>query len=642
MRARTPTILEAIDWEKINETVSIEQSNREIHVPYVSSFRWWARRPHTLIGAILDVAQKTLGDDITVADPFSGGGTVALEAIRRNINVYSQDLYPWPTQSLAWTLTPTSLQELADAIIELRSQLDQYRAWYIQDNGLCEITHILSIRFGLCKHCGNHIFIFREPLVSLVSRRRDEQEAYYGCPQCGSVQRSSKNATRFLCRSCNKYWPTDSTSARWPITSAKTIECPSCGRSNSFPELIQEEPLWKPVLIQEVELDTGKKRQLRALEPGELIEDRPPSAIERTLKVKIPPGIETNRLRKAGFTYWGDLYTHRQAQILLYALKKITVLNSKQAVKDRLALAVLGAAEMPAYLCRWDRYHLKAFEATANHRYAQTTMVVEQNPLAPIGRGTIPKRLAAAQKTLAWLMQETETFPKVSLRDAEVQPRKIGKVDGIVIVTGDSARQLLGSGKADLVLTDPPYYDNVQYGELSRLFHVWLSLYSSIPEIDEQLEAVPNRVRGIDGEEYEGRIAECLKESRRTLKSDGRIILTFHNNNIRAWRALAGALMSCGLCIAALSVVRAENAADHSKRNRKVFLHDLLIECVPRERHSGGAPAIAGVVETSEARNLLAIGLAMSKSLTECDVSILDALYIEYLTTLGDEDRRIR
>jgi adenine-specific DNA methylase len=193
-----------------------------------------------------------------------------------------------------------------------------------------------------------------------------------------------------------------------------------------------------------------------------------------------------------------------------------------------------------------------------------------------------------------------------------------------------------------LVLTDPPYYDNVQYGELSRLFHVWLSLYSSIPEITEQLEAVPNRVRGIGGEEYEDRIAECLKESRRTLKPDGRIILTFHNNNIRAWRALCGALMSCSLCIAAISIVRAENAADHSKRNRQVFLHDLLIECVPREQHSGRATAIAGVVETSEAKNLLAIGLAMSRSITECDVSILDALYVENLTILGDEDRRIR
>ena len=36
-----------------------------------------------------------------VADPFSGGGTVMFEAIRRGHRAYAQDLYAWPSHGLA-------------------------------------------------------------------------------------------------------------------------------------------------------------------------------------------------------------------------------------------------------------------------------------------------------------------------------------------------------------------------------------------------------------------------------------------------------------------------------------------------------------------------------------------------------------
>jgi adenine-specific DNA methylase len=49
------------------------------------------------MGAVLDAAAERYGTDLVVADPFSGGGTVALEAARRSIKTYAQDVHPWPT-----------------------------------------------------------------------------------------------------------------------------------------------------------------------------------------------------------------------------------------------------------------------------------------------------------------------------------------------------------------------------------------------------------------------------------------------------------------------------------------------------------------------------------------------------------------
>ena len=101
-KKRNPPVLSRIDWESVEKTVFHEQRNREKHTPVVSVYRWWARRPHALMGAVLDAAIKVKGrGSLIISDPFSGGGTVAVESVRRGLPVYAQDLYPWPTNGLA-------------------------------------------------------------------------------------------------------------------------------------------------------------------------------------------------------------------------------------------------------------------------------------------------------------------------------------------------------------------------------------------------------------------------------------------------------------------------------------------------------------------------------------------------------------
>ena len=87
-------LLASLDWEELEERVRTQQRNREVHTPAISTFRWWARRSHALIGDLLDSA---IGDSdaYCVGDPFSGGGTVAVEAARRGADVFAQDLHPW-------------------------------------------------------------------------------------------------------------------------------------------------------------------------------------------------------------------------------------------------------------------------------------------------------------------------------------------------------------------------------------------------------------------------------------------------------------------------------------------------------------------------------------------------------------------
>lgn len=95
-------LLKRINWLAVNRATKQQIRNREVHCPPISMFRWWARRPHTFAGALLEAAKLSSRD--LVSDPFSGGGTVTIEAAVRGHRVYAQDLNPWPTWGLQTAL----------------------------------------------------------------------------------------------------------------------------------------------------------------------------------------------------------------------------------------------------------------------------------------------------------------------------------------------------------------------------------------------------------------------------------------------------------------------------------------------------------------------------------------------------------
>lgn len=634
-------VIDRVPWAEVDERIGVQCTNREAHFPAVSVFRWWARRQHPAMGAILDAAQAEFGaEGLVVSDPFSGGGTVAIEAVRRGLPVYAQDLYPWPVRGLAAALNPAPPELLEDAARRLLEALEPYRAWYQRQEGgdVWEATHVLRVRVIPCPHCDVPIHLFREPLVSMASRGKNEKFAFFGCRSCGSVSRRRADVRSFGCAECSRRWPARQKERPRPDA---LMGCPHCRRDVARSSVRWESATWRPVLLQERSPQWGRKmssvlRPVREGDPVDDVEESPEE--EEALRLDIPDGLETRHLLLSGYRRWADLYTHRQLRTLVRALALVRELDHPQGIKDRLALAVLGASEMPGYLCRWDRHNPKVFEAMANHRYARHTQVaVEANMLSPVGRGTLPRRLLAAQKALSWLLEGGPAPSRIRVRPNGSTRRRL-EPGGVLLATGSSAEQGLEDGSARLVLTDPPYHDDVQYGELARLFHVWLGAYDREPaNPDEHAEAAPNPTRGADTQRYEDVVAECLAESRRTLAEGGRLILTFHNNDIAAWEALSNALRRSGFRVVGLAVVDAENAADHSKRGKKAFLCDLVIECVATAE-AGAYPEVPRVstrADTDQRKNLLAAGLAVAEAINSRRADKLGVIYRRHLDELG-------
>lgn len=145
------------------------------------------------------------------------------------------------------------------------------------------------------------------------------------------------------------------------------------------------------------------------------------------------------------------------------------------------------------------------------------------------------------------------------------------------VVEGSSERVTLPDGTADIVLTDPPYHDDVQYGELSMPLRVW----SGLPTLELTEEAVATSADNDSYDQYRALLTRIFAEARRALATDAHLIFSYANREPDAWVSVLSALHEAGFQAAGYAVVHSENETDHAKRNVRACSMDLILDLVP-------------------------------------------------------------
>src|SRR5208282_730191 len=167
---------------------------------------------------------------------------------------------------------------------------------------------------------------------------------------------------------------------------------------------------------------------------------------------------------------------------------------------------------------------------------------------------------------MAWDFAETNPFNPAGaswisiLEDTPAAVEMLTSVDLFGAVTRGSAASIAQpDGYFDAVITDPPYYDNVSYANLSDFFFVWLkrTVGHLYPEhftgngTPKKSEAVSDASRH-EGDQtraktaYEDMMSRALGEAVRVLKPGGIFTIVYAHKTTLGWSTLVDALRRSG------------------------------------------------------------------------------------------------
>lgn len=264
----------------------------------------------------------------------------------------------------------------------------------------------------------------------------------------------------------------------------------------------------------------------------------------------IQGGPKSNDLIRHNVRSYLELFSSRQ---LLYLHCAIQQLRHHRGV-ERLNLAVLVSTslEFNSMLCGykgWYRSRPGAIRHTfALHAYSLQYTAVENNPVNPakssgnlrqlfydrIERGRRWAALPVERRINSGKRLETVSINgETDAGDEVLAQDELGAGGGRFWVMQRDSRDLpLADGSVDIVVTDPPYYDSVQYADLASFFRVWLARL--VPSAatwrydHRQVAVAANGDRGSNN--YMALLAGIFRECHRVLRPQaGRMVFTFHH-----------------------------------------------------------------------------------------------------------------
>ena len=333
-------------------------------------------------------------------------------------------------------------------------------------------------------------------------------------------------------------------------------------------------------------------------------------ALDMVPSETIPDGNKTTEPQRYGMNVWRDLFSPRQLlchgtsvevfREMLAADRTEGKLNEvRKAAYGYLALALDTVLDYNNRASYWDTSTGRGIRHIFNrHDFAFVWSYAEMAPLVS-GVGydwAIDKTAKCIHELVALIHPEADSKIGNLFDDAnpaEYTPPPVS----ITCKPGDSLDHI-EDGSIDVVVMDPPYYDNVMYAELSDFFYVWLKRTAGhvFPELfrrhltDKDNEAVANPARfqgqkgarALAGRDYQERMAAIFAECRRTLKADGVMTLMFTHKAAGAWDALTKGLIEAEFTITASWPINTESEGGLHIKNKAAAKSTIFLVCRPR------------------------------------------------------------
>ncbi|MFB3779399.1 MAG: DUF1156 domain-containing protein [Bryobacteraceae bacterium] len=281
-------------------------------------------------------------------------------------------------------------------------------------------------------------------------------------------------------------------------------------------------------------------------------------------------------LTRYGLNTFGKLFTARQQLLLLSICERVRQLGEAVPAHPEVIAAYLGllVGRIANQNCALTVYHVSGEKIEGPMSDKKVPMVwdfPEANPFSGV-TGSI-------SNALDWIVAVIRVLAGGRARGAEVHVQR-----------GDATALALDEGSMDAIITDPPYYDNVPYADISDFFYVWLkrSIADFFPEHftsplspkKSEVTALASRhhgdMRKAKGE-YESRMLAALGQANRILKTSGQLAIVYAHKTTLGWATLVDALRRSGFEVTEAWPIETEMPSGKVKLDKAMLASSIFI-----------------------------------------------------------------
>ena len=615
-----PRAIECDDFpfEHLSRIAERESWRKEIYRPIYHVHKWWAQRLGSVFRGILLGALAPKGTDVfdlfyspvrfpdkVVFDPFMGSGTTLGETLKLGGRAIGRDINPVSYLQVRTALTLSDSEELERTYREIEADvahtIRSYYTYRRPDGTLCQVLYYFWVMQATCPSCSTLVDLFSSYIFARHAYARRNPTVQVVCPKCGALSARHYRERKTECSDCGHSFDPSSGPVR-----GKSAECPDCLHKFTIGHTISQTgtPPSYRMYAKLVLTPDGTKEYLPIDDYDHALYARAVADLSGSAhpipQGTLEPGYNTNQALNYGFRSWNQMFNARQLLAISTLAGRIKDIENP-SLRYAFTCLFSGVLEFNNMFASYKGEGTGA----VRHMFYHHILKPERTPLEANIWGT-PKSSGAFSTLFRSRLMRAHQYarqPFELLLTPDGARKQSVKVDSInepllgiantesyeqfrenarlYVSCGDSAATDLPDDSVDLVVTDPPFFDNVHYSQLADFFFEWQRLIlDEFPSHRMTTTRSPSEVQNSDAEAFTGRLTLVLREMSRVLKDDGLLIFTYHHSRWEGWRSVLSAVASAGFRIDVCHPVKAEMSVATPKHQAKDPIDfDIIMVC---------------------------------------------------------------